>query len=700
MAEIRDLIIKLLKRNPKGLSFSALRKALKIRGRAVKALEKELKVLQNDGLIYRDRSKYLLAAEGTEKGYFQKFAGGFGFLLREGKEDVFIPPHATMGAMDGDYVMVAIVREREGKKPEGRIIKIIKRADKRFSGTLKKVGKRMVIVPDDKTLPEYIAIEKSKNIKGKLFEGFKVVFRVRENRAEIDEIIGPEDDPSVDYKLVISKYKLKEEFPKKVLSEIQNVRITGKRLDLRDEFIITIDPRDAKDFDDAISIKREGDLYILGVHIADVSAYVREDSRLDKEAMARGCSTYLIDKVIPMLPHELSSDLCSLKPGVDRYTMSVFMWIDKEGNVIRREFYNSLINSKARLSYEDAQNIIEGKPLEKNSVSVFVGDSFSKIRDFLLLARELAWILREARRKRGSLDFDLPEPVVELTPQGRVISITPSIRLDTHRIIEEFMVRANETVAEYLEENGFPAIFRVHEPPDEAKIRNFIKVAEGIIGEKLDVQGLDRYALQKIIEIAESKGHGPIISYLLLRSMKRAKYSIQNVGHYGLASKCYLHFTSPIRRYPDLVVHRILKKAMGRRKVEFDDEYIQKLDEIARHSTQREEISEKAEWDLVDFKKYEFMKDKVGQVFDGVITHMVSQGIFVEIEEFLTEGFVMINKQGKKIAFDEEKMELSYNGKILRLGDRIKVKVISVDKWNKSMELALYDEEQSSNINS
>ncbi|MEO0251523.1 MAG: RNB domain-containing ribonuclease, partial [candidate division WOR-3 bacterium] len=275
---------------------------------------------------------------------------------------------------------------------------------------------------------------------------------------------------------------------------------------------------------------------------------------------------------------------------------------------------------------------------------------------------------------------------------GRVISITPSVRLDTHRIIEEFMVKANETVAEFLEGNGFPAIFRVHEPPDEQKITSFLKVVEGILETKFDFDNVDRYALQKVVEFAENQGHGPIVSYLLLRSMKRAKYSIQNVGHYGLASRCYLHFTSPIRRYPDLVVHRILKKAMGKGKTFFDDDYLEKLDEIARHSTLREEISEKAEWDLVDYKKYEFMKDKIGQIFDGVITHLVLQGAFIEIEDFLTEGFVSFGKIKENVVFDEDKMELYINGKTLRLGDRVKVRVVTVDKWSKSMELELYEE--------
>lgn len=665
---------------------------MRVKGAQVKVLQRELKTLVDQGLVYRDGNRYVSVSSETEKGYFQRFAGGFGFLLREGKEDVFIPPHATMGAMDGDYVLVAILKEKEGKKPEGRIIKILKRAEKNYSGTVKKKGKRYIIVPDDKALPSELAVAKARKNGLKLKEGMKVIFRVKEKWAYIEDVIGFEDDPSIDYKLVVAKYKLKEDFPKKVFKEIESVIIADKREDLRDEYIITIDPRDAKDFDDAISVRKEGELYLLGVHIADVSAYVLEDSRLDKEAMSRGCSTYLIDKVIPMLPHELSSDLCSLRPGEDRYTMSVFMWIDNEGNVVKRRFAKSVINSKARLSYEDAQRIINKQELEKDSVSIFVGNSFEYIREFLLLARELAWILRERRERRGSLDFDLPEPVVELTPQGRVVSISPSLRLETHRIIEEFMVRANEIVAEFLEEQGIPAIFRVHESPEESKILNFVKIAEGILGIKFSFNKIDKFALQKIVKTAEEMGHGPIISYLLLRSMKKAKYSIQNIGHYGLSSDSYVHFTSPIRRYPDLVVHRLLKRAISRKKWTPSEEYIQKLDEIAKLSSQREEISEKAEWELIDLKKYEFMKERVGEVMQGVVTHLVPQGIFVEIEEFLTEGFISFSKFKESVSFNEENFEVTLGQKKIRLGDRIKVKILSVNKWAKSMELQLYED--------
>uniref|UniRef100_A0A7C2P0B8 Ribonuclease R n=1 Tax=candidate division WOR-3 bacterium TaxID=2052148 RepID=A0A7C2P0B8_UNCW3 len=692
MADFQNLIINLLKKNSKGLSFNSIRKRLGVKGAGVKILQRDLKSLIDQGLVYRDGNRYISVSSGTEKGYFQRFAGGFGFLLREGREDVFIPPHATMGAMDGDYVLVAIVKEKEGKKPEGRIIKILKRAEKSYSGTIKKKGKRYIVVPDDKALSSELAVAKARKEGVKLKEGMKVVFRVKEKWAYIEEVIGFEDDPSVDYKLVVAKYKLKEDFPKRVFKEIESVVIADKREDLRDEYIITIDPRDAKDFDDAISVKKEGNLYLLGVHIADVSAYVLEDSKLDKEAMSRGCSTYLIDKVIPMLPHELSSDLCSLRPGEDRYTMSVFMWIDKEGNVVKRRFAKSVINSKARLSYEDAQRIIDNQELEKDSVSIFVGNSFEYIREFLLLARELAWILRERRERRGSLDFDLPEPVVELTPQGRVVSISPSLRLEAHRIIEEFMVRANETVAEFLEEQGMPAIFRVHEYPEESKIQNFVRVAEGILGIKFSFNKIDKFALQKIVKTAEEMGHGPIISYLLLRSMKKAKYSIQNIGHYGLSSDSYVHFTSPIRRYPDLVVHRLLKRAISKKKWIPSEEYIQKLDEIAKLSSQREEISEKAEWELIDLKKYEFMKEKVGEVMQGVVIHLVPQGIFVEIEEFLTEGFIPFSKLKESISFNEENFEVTLGQKKIRLGDRIRVKILSVNKWAKSMELQLHEE--------
>ncbi|HOK23027.1 MAG TPA: ribonuclease R [Candidatus Hydrothermia bacterium] len=693
MADIQKSIINLLKRNSKGLSFNALRGKLGIRGRQVQLLERELGRLLEDGIIYRLDNKYLLASEETERGYFQKFAGGFGFLLREGKEDVFIPPHATRGAMDGDYVLVAVLREKEGKKPEGRILKVLKKADKRYSGTLKKRGKHFIVVPDDKTLPSELLLEKSRKGKMKLLEDMKVVFKLKLNKAQIIEAIGMENDPSIDYRLVVAKYGLKEEFPKKVFDDIRSIKISGKREDLRNKYIITIDPKDAKDFDDAISVEKDGKLYLVGVHIADVSSYVAEDSKLDKEAMARGCSVYLIDKVIPMLPDELSSDLCSLKPGEDRFTMSVFMWIDDQGNVIKRRFSRSIINSKARLSYEDAQRIINGENLGEDSVSIFVGDSFKHIREFLILAREVAEVLGIMRQKRGSLDFDLPEPVVRLTAQGQVISVSPSLRLETHRIIEEFMVKANETVAEYLEEKSLPCIFRVHEAPEEIKVRDFVRITEGILGTKFSFDKIDKYTIQGIIKNAEEMGHGPVVSYLLLRSMKKAKYSVENIGHFGLSSESYVHFTSPIRRYPDLTVHRILKKALGAKAWIPGEEYINKLTEIAKQSTLREDISEKAEWELIDLKKYEFMKQKVGQIFEGVVTHTTPNGIFVEIEEFLTEGFVSWAKESSIVSFNDENKEVFLGTKRIRLGDRIKVRVISVNKWARSMELELYEME-------
>lgn len=692
MRNFQDIIIKLLSKNSKGLTLGSLRRNLRIDKRELKNFLKELKRLENEGFIVREGNKFKLVSGEFEKGYFQRFPAGFGFLLREGKEDVFIPPHATGGAMDGDLVLVAITKEKEGKKPEGKVIRVLERADKLYSGTVRKKGKRFIIESDDRTLaPELSIVKPKKNIT--LKEGLKVVFRVRGNEAKIEQVIGFEDDPLVDFKLVVSKFKLKEEFPQKALKEIAQVSIKDKREDLRQDFIVTIDPRDAKDFDDAISVRKEGDLYLLGVHIADVSAYVVEDSRLDREAMARGCSTYLIDRVIPMLPHELSSDLCSLKPGVDRYTMSVFIWIDRDGNVVKRRFSKSVINSKARLSYEDAQRILNGENLEPNSVSIFIGDSFKYIRDFLVLAKELAWILRENREKRGSLDFDLPEPVIELSASGKVISISPSLRLDSHRIIEEFMIKANESVAEFLEEKGYPAIFRVHEYPEDAKIRNFLRVAEGILGVDLKYDSIDKFTLQEVVKKAEEMGHGPIISYLLLRSMKKAKYSIQNIGHYGLSSKSYLHFTSPIRRYPDLVVHRILKRALSKKGWEPSEEYIKKLDDIAKLSSKREEISEKAEWELIDLKKYDFLKDKVEQVFDGVITHVVPQGLFVEIEEFLTEGFVPFSKLNENVNYDEDLLQASFSNKVIKLGNKVKVKIMSVNKWARSMELALYEQD-------
>ena len=691
MEEIKQRVKKVLKRSKGGMTLKQILKRAGFRKRErKKALGVIYKMEEEGELLKVGKERYVLVDENVETGVFEKYPPGFGFLIREGQEDVFIPPHATHGAMDGDTVLVRIVREAPGKKPEGRVIRILKRAKNRYVGTIRRGRRGYYIEPDELTLPPRIAIIKKKSIKVK--SGLKVTFEVIGGRAKIVDILGHEDDPSIDLRAVLSKYDLKEEFPKRVNKEIQQVEVLDDARDLTDKFIITIDPRDAKDFDDAISIEKKGQLYHLGVHIADVSSFVKEGGATDKEAFKRGTSVYLINYVVPMLPHRLSSDLCSLMPGQERFSMSVFMDIDSEGNVIRRRFMRSRIRSRVRLSYEDAQRIIENKPLEENTVSVFIGNSYEKIRPFLLQALELAKILRKKRQSRGSLDFDLPEPIIELQPTGEVLSVAPSVRLWSHRIIEEFMIKANETVAEFLEENEIPTIYRVHETPDRDKLKQFLRVVEGILDIKFDEDvEITREFLQNIITKAEERGHGTIVSYLLLRSMKRAKYSPNNVGHYGLASNSYLHFTSPIRRYPDLVVHRILKNVLDG-KPKTSQEFVLKLEKIAIHSTKREEIAEKAEFDIIDFKKYGYMKEKVGDVFEGFVTKVTPHGFFVEIEEYLTEGFVSVDVIDEYLEYDSARKILVGKNLTIKPGQRLKVQVVAVDKWLKKMELVPYEE--------
>ena len=691
MEEIKQRVKKVLKRSKGGMTLNQILKRAGFRKRErKKALGVIYKMEEEGGLLKVGKERYVLVDKNVETGVFEKYPPGFGFLIREGQEDVFIPPHATHGAMDGDTVLVRIVREAPGKKPEGRVIRILKRAKNRYVGTIRRGRRGYYIEPDELTLPPRIAIIKKKSIKVK--SGLKVTFEVIGGRAKIVDILGHEDDPSIDLRAVLSKYDLKEEFPKRVNKEVQQVEVLDDARDLTDKFIITIDPRDAKDFDDAISIEKKGQLYHLGVHIADVSSFVKEGGATDKEAFKRGTSVYLINYVVPMLPHRLSSDLCSLMPGQERFTMSVFMDIDSEGNVIRRRFMRSRIRSRVRLSYEDAQRIIEDKPLEENTVSVFIGNSYEKIRLFLLQALELAKILRKKRQSRGSLDFDLPEPIIELQPTGEVLSVAPSVRLWSHRIIEEFMIKANETVAEFLEENEIPTIYRVHETPDRDKLKQFLRVVEGILDIKFDEDvEITREFLQNIITKAEEMGHGTIVSYLLLRSMKRAKYSPNNVGHYGLASNSYLHFTSPIRRYPDLVVHRILKNVLDG-KPKTSQEFVLKLEKIAIHSTKREEIAEKAEFDIIDFKKYGYMKEKVGDVFEGFVTKVTPYGFFVEIEEYLTEGFVSVDVIDEYLEYDSARKILVGKNLTIKPGQRLKVQIVAVDKWLKKMELVPYEE--------
>ncbi len=700
-------IIEVLQRSKRGaLTGNSIAKRLGLKRNERHLIDRFLAELERSGKIIRiDEKRYGLPDRlNLIRGKIQRFKEGFGFLLREDEPDIFIPSHAMKGAISGDIVLVKL-KSKRGRRPEGKVVKIVERARTKFIGTFRGSRKSGVIIPDEPSLPKEIPVPRGKTGGAKY--GDKVVFKLRRGRlsltAEVIEVLGSADDPRIDLLVVLRKYDLPEDFPTKVKKAARRIYETlgtpspeKGRLDLRKELIFTIDPETAKDFDDAISIRKTKNGYELGVHIADVSYYVTQGSVLDREAFKRGTSVYLIDYVVPMLPHELSGDLASLMPGVDRYAFSVLMNLDFDGHVRSVRFFPSLIRSKARLSYEDAQRLLDGERLPRNTVSKFVGRSTrNAVQSSLKIALELAMKLRANREARGSIDFDLPEPEFKLLPTGAVEYIRPLQRTWSHKIIEEFMILANEQVARYFHNRELPTIYRVHEPPKPQKIKQFLTFASAILNfDPPESDAVTPKDLQRIVKLAEGRPEEPILNYLLLRSMKRAHYSVENRGHFGLASEAYLHFTSPIRRYPDLVVHRLLKKAISGKPMQGADA-IAYLEEVAVQSTERENIAEDAEFELWDLKKLEFMKDRVGEVFDGIITHITPYGMFVEIPEYLVEGFVPIENLGGHFQHDQASfalVEVGGGGRIFRIGQKLKVIVASVDKSQKRMELAIYEE--------
>lgn len=649
------------------------------------------KLLQRGKVIKVRRNRFMLK-EGAKllTGRIQRFKEGFGFLLVKDGPDVFIPSRKMKDAISDDEVLVRLSAQSSKNRPEGEVIKILKREKDTFVGTFLKTNGVGIIIPDDPGMPREIPISKGKE-KIKVRDRDKVVFSLIKKRgrpiAKIIEILGNGNDPSVDLKVVMRQFGLPPSFPEEVKEKAQGInlrltkRVISEREDLRDNLIFTIDPTDAKDYDDAISIKKTSSGYSLGVHIADVSHYVKEGESIDLEARRRGTSVYLLDRVIPMLPEKLSNEICSLKPFEDRLTMSVWMTFDREGNLLKRKFRRSLISSKARLTYGDAMSILrDGAIPASDSASIFRREDLDAIRNALEVASELSRKLRYLRWLRGSLDFDLPEPEITLFSTGGVKEIKPLRRLESHQIIEDFMIKANETVAEFLAEKDVPTIFRVHEPPLPQKINEFLDLAKSLLGKVFS--GNSSKDLQEIIELSRNKPESLFLNYLLLRSLSRATYSPKNVGHFGLASEAYLHFTSPIRRYPDLVVHRILKDVISR-KPRRGKEWEEYLEMTADISSKMERKAESAEFALIDLKKLDYMKKRLGEEYEGIITHVGARGFFVEIPENLVEGFVSIESLGGIFTLHQRERSLKENGgakRVFKLGQRVRVKVVRVDK--------------------
>jgi ribonuclease R len=662
--------------------------------------------LEADGKIIKTKKNRYGVPErmGLVVGRFQGNERGFGFVIPDDETiaDIFIPMDDAQGAMHNDRVIARFTRAIiEGKRAEGQIIRILKRANSTIVGTFESSKYFGFVVPDDKKISQDVFISKDDFNGAKT--GQKVVVEVtqwpkgrRNPEGRVIEIIGHKDDPGTDILSIMKQYHLSEEFPESVIRQAENIpdtvdeREIQARRDLRHLDIVTIDGEDAKDLDDAVSIEKlDNGNYKLGVHIADVSHYVTENSPLDKEAFKRGTSVYLVDRVIPMLPKKLSNGICSLNPQIERLTLSVFMEINKSGKVVNYEIFNSVIKTKERMTYTNVTKILEDEDPE-------LMERYKNLVDTFKLMKELALILRQKRIDRGSIDFDFPEAKVILDEKGRPIEVKKYEITISNKIIEEFMLVCNETVAEHIYWMNLPFVYRVHEEPDSEKIENFNTLIYNLGYHLKGVAKIHPKSLQQLLEKVKGKKEERIISTVMLRSLMKAKYSHENLGHFGLAAKYYCHFTSPIRRYPDLVIHRIIKESIGKgineKRQQFLTQFVQ---DAAKQSSEREIAAQEAERETEDLKKVEFMQDKVGEIFEGIISSVTSFGMFVELENTI-EGLVRVSSlEDDYYIYDDRHYSLigENKKKIYKIGDEVTVKLVKCDVAARQIDFALVEDE-------
>ena len=652
--------------------------------------------LEKDGILYKTKkNKYILFKNcpSLKSGVLSLNKKGFGFLIVKDGEDIYIDKNNINGAVNDDRVLVEIINNHG--KTEGRVLRVLNRDLSNLIGEIYFVNNKPFVKLEDKNKKLDIKLD-SKSTNG-LVEGTKVIVSVIKEMSKnkymgrVTTVIGHKDDPGVDIRLVAYKYSIYEEFSKKAMEQtdaipnfVSDNELKG-RTDLTNEVIFTIDGDDTKDIDDAISYKFENGLHILGVHIADVSYYVTENSYLDKDALSRGTSSYLADSVIPMLPHKLSNGICSLNEGVIRLTQSCVMKINNEGNVVDYDIFPSFIKSRKKMTYKKVNDII---------MRNVVDSTYEEFSDILKQMNELAHILRRNKVKRGYIDFDLDEAKIIVDEDKNVVGIEKRVREDAERMIEDFMIAANETVATHIYNMDLPFIYRVHDVPNADKIDKFLKLVS-LLGYKVNgkVKDLTPVSMQKLLNQLKDVPQYKILSSMLLRSMRKAVYQKDNIGHFGLGSKCYTHFTSPIRRYPDLEVHRLLRKYLYENKIDNEtiDYYNANLDYIAGQASEREQASVDAEREVDDMKMAEYMEKHVGEEFDGVISGVESFGLFVELDN-LIEGLVHVNSlKGDYYNYVEELLCLigQNTKKRYTLGDKVRVKVVGASKEARTIDFEL-----------
>ena len=698
---MRDDILNILKNSDRALDIYELQDMLHINDvNQAKELSDELRKLEDEVVVYHsNKNKYMMLEKShLRKGVMRTNKKGFGFVEIENMDDdVYVAADNMNGAIHDDVVLVEITSKMTLDRLEGRVLKIIKRQVQRYIGeiTFDEKGKGHIKLDDNK-IKLNIEIPKDKALNA--VDGHKVVVELVKKlnnnlkyEGKVLEIIGHKNDPGVDILSIIYKYNINTVFPDEVKEEVSNINmevlpeeLKGRR-DLRDQVIFTIDGDDTKDIDDAISIEKfASGHYKLGVHIADVSYYVKEGSPLDNEAMERGTSVYLVDRVIPMLPHELSNGICSLNPNVDRLAISCVMEFDSSGKQIDYEIFLSVIRSRIQMTYKKVNSI-----LEKNVVP----EGYEPYADTLKIMAELASILRKSKVKRGYINFDIDEAKILVDENCKPIEITVRERGTGENLIEDFMIAANECVATHIYFMNLPFIYRVHEVPKEEKIRSFLGFVSNL-GYQVpgDIKDTKPTTMQRILKALEDKPEYKILSSLLLRCMQKAVYRPENLGHYGLASSCYTHFTSPIRRYPDTTVHRLLRTYLFENKL--DNSTIRKWEEklvyIAEHSSERERASVDCEREVEDMKMAEYMESHIGEEFEGMISSVTSFGMFVELDN-LVEGLVPLRDMPDFFNYDEERMTLTGEKSHVKytIGERVLVKVVRASKEDKTIDFEI-----------
>lgn len=689
---IQDKIIEFMKEQAyKPMNASELSKAFKIKGDEFQDFLKVLNFMEKDGIIIKTRTEHYGVPErmGLVVGKLQGHQKGFGFLIAETERpDIFIPISNMNGAMHGDRVVVKILREEnEGKKCEGEIIRILDRANKTIIGIYEDSKNFGFVVPEEKRIYQDVFVSKgdAKGVKS----GQVVIVEItkwpdgrRNPEGKIVEVLGNKGDKGLDILTIMKKYKLPEEFPAKVESYAEGIpeeikeEEYEKRTDLRNLKIVTIDGEDAKDLDDAISIEKLANgNYYLGVHIADVSHYVKEKNPLDKEALKRGTSVYLIDRVVPMLPKKLSNGICSLNPRVDRLTLTCFMEINHDGKVVDYEIVESVIKTSERMTYTDVTKILRDKDEELMQRYDYLLGEFKAME-------ELYEILYKKRIHRGAIDFDFEECKIILNELGKPVDIKPYERAVANRIIEEFMLVCNETVAEHMFWANAPFVYRVHEEPDLEKLNHFNEFVHNLGYVLKLTKEIHPKSLQQIVEKARGKKEETVVNTLLLRSLQKARYSPECVGHFGLAARYYCHFTSPIRRYPDLIIHRIIKEFInGKMNEKRMQKLVSEVEYASLQSSDMERLADEVEREVDDLKKAEYMSERIGEVYDGIISSVTSFGLFIELPNTI-EGLVHISALSDDYyIYDEKHICLigEKSKKIYRLGDEVKIRVDKVD---------------------